>query len=78
MRKWKLAALSLLACLGRPVSAQQLQYADLILRGGKVITVDGQDRLTGSRRGGRKSHHGNRHKSGNLAAWPARKPGSSS
>src|SRR5580658_6436695 len=46
MRKWNLpAALLLLACWPGPSSGQQLQYADLILRGGKVITVDGQDRI---------------------------------
>ena len=27
------------------LSAQQPPYADLVLRGGKVITVDGQDRI---------------------------------
>lgn len=48
MRKPNLLAIFLLAlawlcaCL---LSAQQLQYADLILRGGNVITVDGQDRM---------------------------------
>lgn len=46
MRTWNLsAALLLLACWPAASSAQQLQYADLILRGGKVITVDNQDRM---------------------------------
>ena len=45
MRKWNLpAAMLLLASWAGQSSAQQLQYADLILRGGQVITVDGQDR----------------------------------
>src|ERR1700722_15543349 len=35
------AALLLVPFLG----AQQSQYADLIIRGGKVITVDAQDRI---------------------------------
>ena len=29
----------------RSVSAQQVSYADLVVRGGKVITVDAQDRI---------------------------------
>jgi hypothetical protein len=27
------------------LAAQQIQYADLVLRGGKVITVDAQDHI---------------------------------
>ena len=48
MKKSNLLAVSVsaLASLSAPfLSAQQLQNADLILRGGKVITVDGQDRM---------------------------------
>ena len=44
MQKWILAALAIL--LGSSLAAQQLQYADIIVRGGKVVTVDGQDRVT--------------------------------
>jgi predicted amidohydrolase YtcJ len=43
MQKWILAALTIL--LSSFLAAQQLQYADLVLRGGKVITVDGQDSM---------------------------------
>ena len=47
MNKWSLLALAALAWFSAPLlSAQQLQYADLILRGGKVITVDGQDHIS--------------------------------
>jgi len=47
MKKWSVfVRLSLMALLsGAFLCAQQLEYADLILRGGKVITVDSQDRI---------------------------------
>jgi predicted amidohydrolase YtcJ len=44
MKKRNILAVSWLA-LAAFLPAQQLRYADLILRGGSVITVDGQDRM---------------------------------
>jgi predicted amidohydrolase YtcJ len=48
MKKWNPLAVSLPALalvFAAFLPAQQLQYADLILRGGKVITVDAQDHI---------------------------------